>query len=84
MYLKIEVIIKNIHTNKMKTHYFLYLVLILLIVYGCDTDPIRREKLGTKNNIMTDQEGNKWLIKHSVGSSYKIEYLTDSTGVGMR
>ena len=62
----------------------LYLVLTCVISAGCDSNSERREKLGTKSNIMTDQDGRKWLIKHRFGDNYTIEYLTDSVGWNAR
>ena len=61
-----------------KTAICLYLVLTCVIGVGCDSDKDRRDKLGTKSNIMTDQNGNRWLVKHNFGDNYTIEYLTDS------
>ena len=70
------------HKNLIRrTSICMYLVLTCVIIIGCDSDSERREKLGTKGNIMTDQEGRKWLIKHRFGDTYTIEYLTDSAGL---
>ena len=67
-----------------RTAICLYLMLTCVISIGCDIDSERKEKLGTKSNIMTDKDGNKWLIKHNFGINYTIEYLTDSAGWNAR
>ena len=56
--------------------YSLY-ILLACVLFACDADKDRSSKIGDKS-IMTDKNGNWWLVKHEVGALYTLEYLGDS------
>jgi len=57
----------------------LCILLATVLISACDSDKNRVKMLGDGANIMTDENGNYWMIKHSIGAHYEVEYLGDST-----
>jgi hypothetical protein len=53
-------------------------LLLFILLVSCDSTKINREKF-QKQQIMIDQNKNYWLVKHSFGDNYTLEYLGDST-----
>ena len=62
---------------KNAVRYSLY-ILLSCVIPSCDADVVRGNKIGDKS-IMTDKDGNYWMVTHSIGAHYDIQYIGDST-----
>lgn len=53
------------------------LLAFILLLMACDSDPVRREKLGSGITIMRDMEGNYWAVSHNTGDTYFLQMLDE-------
>lgn len=54
-------------------------ILFCIVFISCDSNKMNRNILSEKSVIMVDSNNNYFVIKHSMGRFYEIEYLGDST-----
>lgn len=51
------------------------LLIVALLLSGCDTRPDMQERFGGKSVVLVDGQGREYVVSHYVGNNYTVSPL---------